>query len=39
MRKTRLGFTTDLKYEKAISTPEDNHENLVAEEFGVGMFE
>jgi hypothetical protein len=39
LRKTRLGFTTDIKYENAISTPEDNHDNLVTEEFDVGMFE
>jgi hypothetical protein len=39
LRKTRLGFTTDIKYEIAITTPEDNHDNLVIEEFDVGMFE
>jgi hypothetical protein len=39
LRKTRLGFTTDTQYGNAISTPEDNHENLVTEEFRVGMFE
>jgi hypothetical protein len=39
LRKIRLGFTNDIKYENAISTPEDNHDNLVTEEFDVGMFE
>jgi hypothetical protein len=39
LRKTRLGFTTDLKYENAIATPEDNHDNLVTEDFYVEMFE
>jgi hypothetical protein len=39
LRKTRLGFTTDLKYENEIFTSEDNHDNLVIEEFDVGMFE
>jgi hypothetical protein len=38
-RRTWLGFTIDIQYENAISTPEDNHDNLVTEEFDVGMFE
>jgi hypothetical protein len=38
LRKTRLGFTNDIKYENTISTPEDD-DNLVTEEFDVGMFE
>jgi hypothetical protein len=37
--KTRLGFTNDIKYEDAISTPEDDVDNLATEEFDVGMFE
>jgi hypothetical protein len=38
LRITRLGFTTDLKYENVITTPEDYH-NLMTEEFDVGMSE
>jgi hypothetical protein len=39
LRKIRLGFTNDIKYENAISTSEDDDEHLVTEEFDVGMFE
>jgi hypothetical protein len=39
LKKTRLGFTTGLKYENPITTPEDNPDNSVTEEFDVGMFE
>jgi hypothetical protein len=39
LRKTQLGFTNDIKYENVISTPEDSHDNLMVEEFNVGMFE
>jgi hypothetical protein len=38
LRKTRLGFTNDIKYENAISTFGDD-ELSVTEEFDAGMFE
>jgi hypothetical protein len=37
LRKTRLGFTTALKHENPITTPEDDHDNLMTDEFDVGM--
>jgi hypothetical protein len=39
LKKTRLRFTTDLKYESLITTPKDNHENFMTEGFDVEMFE
>jgi hypothetical protein len=39
LRKTRLGFIMDLKYEDPITTLEGNHDNLMTEEFDVGMFQ